>query len=104
MHQSAGPILDVLRHADAYASVVTTHVLIFSTLNGSRMSFQDRIGKKERPVLSISKPLDGTWRHLMGAGELLRSNAVAAERPTSSPPSELFEKFRVNSAVVEERG
>ena len=91
MHPGAlGSILDVLRHARRFMQVIVTthspdildarwikdrHLKIVSWEKGA--THIDPVSKAARTALG---------EHLMGAGELLRSNAlVATERPTGDP-------------------
>ena len=93
-----GSILDVLRHAGRFMQVIVTthspdildakwikdrHLKIVSWEQGA--THVDPVSEATRAVLE---------KHLMGAGELLRSNALAAaERPrrTQATHSTLFE-------------
>jgi predicted ATPase len=99
MHPGAlGSILDVLRHAGRFMQVVvTTH--------SPDILDAEWIGERHLKIVSWEKgatrvdPVSEATRaalreHLMGAGELLRSNALAAaERLTGTPPNAmLFEE------------
>ena len=92
-----GAILDVLRHAKRFMQVVvTTHSP--DTLDAKWIKERDiKIMSWEKGATRVAPVSDATrtalGEHLMGAGELLRSNALAAaERPAGDPhDTTLFE-------------
>ena len=98
LHPGAlGPILDALRHASRFMQVVvTTHspdILDAKWIKDRHLKIVswEKGATRVDPVSMTTRTVLG--EHLMGAGELLRSNALAAaERPTRDPyDATLFE-------------
>ncbi len=90
-----GAVLDLLRHAARTMQVmVTTHspeLLDAEWIEDQHLRVTEW-GSGATTVAGVSEVTRRALRqHIMGAGELLRSNALEAGSPTGEPPAALFE-------------